>query len=230
MWIKLIFLEIGPKWNTCLLWALFEVGKGQKIWAPEAIICTHLKVNLIGRWTEFCGPRLKIFWENDKRTLQNPNFELCLITTSDNADYMCNLSVGKAKYEVFKILVHKIWRTSMHESVLFLLLVHSIVVIVILWSFWYAFSCYKFAFGFDVSDKSLQWRHNECDAVSNHHRLDCLLNHLFKRRWKKTSQLHIAGLYKGNPLVTGGFPSQMPSKEENASLPFDDVFISYIWK
>ena len=26
---------------------------------------------------------------------------------------------------------------------------------------------------------SLQWRHNERDGVSNHRRLDCLLNHLF---------------------------------------------------
>ena len=35
----------------------------------------------------------------------------------------------------------------------------------------------------------LQWRHNERDAVSNHRRLDCLLNRLFSRRSKKTSKL-----------------------------------------
>ena len=28
----------------------------------------------------------------------------------------------------------------------------------------------------------LQWRHNECDGMSNHRRLDCLLNRLFRRR------------------------------------------------
>ena len=31
-------------------------------------------------------------------------------------------------------------------------------------------------------DFSLQWRHNERDVVSNHRRLDCLLNRLFRHR------------------------------------------------
>ena len=35
--------------------------------------------------------------------------------------------------------------------------------------------------------KTLQWCHNKCDAVSNYRRLDCLLNRLFRRRSKKTS-------------------------------------------
>ena len=30
--------------------------------------------------------------------------------------------------------------------------------------------------------KSLQWRHNDCDDISNHRRPDCLLNRLFRRR------------------------------------------------
>ena len=34
---------------------------------------------------------------------------------------------------------------------------------------------------------SLVWRHNERDGVSNPQRLDCLLNHLFRRRSKKNS-------------------------------------------
>ena len=34
---------------------------------------------------------------------------------------------------------------------------------------------------------SLQWRHNECDGVSNHQPHDCLLNRLFRRRSKKIS-------------------------------------------
>ena len=34
---------------------------------------------------------------------------------------------------------------------------------------------------------SLQWRHNERDGVLNHQRFHCLLNHLFGRRSKKTS-------------------------------------------
>ena len=33
-------------------------------------------------------------------------------------------------------------------------------------------------------------RHNECGGVSNHQRLDCLLNRLFRRRSKKTWKIH----------------------------------------
>ena len=65
-----------------------------------------------------------------------------------------------------------------------------------------------------VDTLPLQWHHNECDGISNHQHLNCLLNRLIRRRSKKTSKLHATGLYEGNPLVTGGFPSQM----ENISI------------
>ena len=52
--------------------------------------------------------------------------------------------------------------------------------------------------------KSLQWRHNECQGVSNHQRLECLLNRLFRRRSKKTSRLHATGLCEGNPGESTG--------------------------
>ena len=41
-------------------------------------------------------------------------------------------------------------------------------------------------------DKTLQWRHDGHDNVSNHQPHDCLLNRLFRRRWKKTSRLRVA--------------------------------------
>ena len=44
----------------------------------------------------------------------------------------------------------------------------------------------------------LQWRHNGRDRVSNHQPHDCLLNHLFRRRSKKTSKLHVTGLCAGS--------------------------------
>ena len=72
---------------------------------------------------------------------------------------------------------------------------------------------------------SLQSRHNECDGVSNHRRLDCLLNRLFRRRSKKTSKLSVTGLCEGNPPVTDGFPSQRASNA--AMFPFDDVIMNY---
>ena len=65
---------------------------------------------------------------------------------------------------------------------------------------------------------TLQWRLNECDGVSNHRPLDCVLNRLFRRRSKKTSKLRVTGLCEGNPLVTGGFPSQRASNAKNVSI------------
>ena len=67
----------------------------------------------------------------------------------------------------------------------------------------------------------LQWRHNERDSVSDHRRLDCLLNHLFRRRSRKTSKFRVTGLCAENPLVTGEFPTQRSSNAEN----FDDVIM-----
>ena len=66
--------------------------------------------------------------------------------------------------------------------------------------------------------QTLQWHHNECYGVSNHRRLDYLLNCLFRRRSKKTSKLRVTGLCEGNALVTCGFPSQKASHAENVSM------------
>ena len=64
----------------------------------------------------------------------------------------------------------------------------------------------------------LQWRHNGWDGVSNHHRLDCLLNRLFGRRLKETSKLCVTGICDGNQPVSGGFPSQRASYAEKVSI------------
>ena len=70
----------------------------------------------------------------------------------------------------------------------------------------------------EVSLKSLQWRHNERDGVSNLQRLHCLLSHLFGYRSKKTSKLRFTGLCAGNSPVTGEFPAQKASNAENVSI------------
>ena len=58
---------------------------------------------------------------------------------------------------------------------------------------------------------ALQRRHNELDGVSNHQRLDCLLNRLFRNRSKKTSKLCVTSLFEENPPV---IPSQRTSKPD----------------
>ena len=64
----------------------------------------------------------------------------------------------------------------------------------------------------------LQWRHNERDGVSNHQPQGCLLNRLFRHRWKKTPKLRVTGLCEGNSPVTGEFPTQRASNAENVSI------------
>ena len=53
---------------------------------------------------------------------------------------------------------------------------------------------------------TLQWHHNNCDGISNQRHLNCLLNHLFRCRSKKTSKLCVTGLCEEKSLVTGEFP------------------------
>ena len=85
---------------------------------------------------------------------------------------------------------------------------------------WYQYSesckdpmCYgKYEIG------SLQWRHNERNAVSNHQPHNCLPNRLFRHRLKKPSKLRVIGLCEGNSPVTGEFPAQRTSNAENVSI------------
>ena len=46
--------------------------------------------------------------------------------------------------------------------------------------------------------KTLRWRHNGHDSVSNHQPHECLLNRLFRRRSRKTSKLRVTGLCVGS--------------------------------
>ena len=81
--------------------------------------------------------------------------------------------------------------------------------------------------GFLFRDIIVQWCHNERDGVSNHRRLDCLLNYLFRCRWEKISKLRVTGLCEGNPPVNVGFPSQRASKA--VMFPFDNVIMNSFW-
>ena len=68
--------------------------------------------------------------------------------------------------------------------------------------------------------RSLQWRHNEHDSVSNHQPRDCLLNRLFGRRSKKTSKLRVTGLCAGNSPDS---PHKGPVTRK--MFPFDNVIM-----
>ena len=64
----------------------------------------------------------------------------------------------------------------------------------------------------------LLWCHNKHDGISNHQPHKCLLNRLFRRRSKKTSNHRITGLCVRNSPVTCEFPAQMASNAENVSI------------
>ena len=75
-----------------------------------------------------------------------------------------------------------------------------------------------------VNTQPLQWRQNERDDASNHQRIDCLHNRLFRRRSKKTSKLRVTGL----PLW--GEPVNSPHKGPvtRKMFPFNDVIMNEV--
>ena len=81
-----------------------------------------------------------------------------------------------------------------------------------------------------LTSVSLQWRQNGRESVSSHQPQYCLLNRLFRRRFKKTSKLRVTGLCAGNSPGTGEFPAQMASNAENVSIWWchHDVFACHI--
>ena len=59
---------------------------------------------------------------------------------------------------------------------------------------------------------------NPRPSHSNHQSHDCLLNRLFKHRWKKISTLRVTGFCEGNSPVTSEFPAQTASNAEIVSI------------
>ena len=78
----------------------------------------------------------------------------------------------------------------------------------------------------DGFNQTLQWRLNERDGVSNHRRLDGLLDRLFTCRSKKTSQLRVTGLCDGNHRGPVNSPHKGPVTRK--LLPFDDVIMNNV--
>ena len=66
---------------------------------------------------------------------------------------------------------------------------------------------------------SLHRRHNGHDGVSNHQRLDCLLNCLFRHRSKKTSKLR----------VTGPLYGELTAYRWNGPLAHYDVTVMWLF-
>ena len=86
---------------------------------------------------------------------------------------------------------------------------------------WRCIGLYGWLFIFKWSH-TLHWRYNERHSVSNHGPLDCLLNRMSRRRWKKIPKLRVTGLCDGIPPVTGD-PHKGPVTRK--MFPLDDVIV-----
>ena len=121
-------------------------------------------------------------------------------------------------YLIFRCFICAIW-------VFALLVLTSIKLLVLQSNHWnilvsYAKnSLYVYIYAFiRVRPWALQWRHNGCNGVSNHQPHDCLLNRLFRHRWRKISQLRVTGLCGQNSPVIGEFPAKRVGNAKNVSI------------
>ena len=73
------------------------------------------------------------------------------------------------------------------------------------------------------SGRTLQWRHNGLDSVSNHQPRKCLLSRLIRRRSKKISKLCVTGPCAGIHRRPVNFPHKGPVTRK--MFPFDDVIM-----
>ena len=71
---------------------------------------------------------------------------------------------------------------------------------------------------------TFHWRHNNHDGVSNLQPHGCLLNRLFGRRSKKTSELRVTGLCAGKSPGSVNSPHKWPVTRK--MFPFDDVIMN----
>ena len=86
----------------------------------------------------------------------------------------------------------------------------NMIILTSVWQVWYVY-------------RSLHWRHNDQDGVSNQQPHGCLLNRLFRCKSKKTSNLRVTGLCAGNSPGPVNSPHKGPvTRKMN---PFDDVIM-----
>ena len=84
---------------------------------------------------------------------------------------------------------------------------------------WSWFSCAG------VSWLSLQWRHNECDGVSNHMPHDCLLNHLINADQRTHQSSWSLAFVRGIHWWSVNSPHKGPVTQK--MFPFDYIIMYY---
>ena len=152
-----------------------------------------------------------IVWKYNKIWFQNHTCVVCPIIFSISflSEYACSM-VGHRWAENRK-------KCCRHQSHYEIMHAHRVNVRPIEYAKRKSFLCFLVLITTN-HNKPLQWRHNGCDGVLNHHPHDCLHNRLFRHRPRKTSNLRVTGLCVGNSPVTGEFPAQKAGNAENVSI------------
>ena len=112
------------------------------------------------------------------------------------------------------VMANHIWSPDTNYNIInyIITLLHKYSFVIgpwpVVWSWWEEH--------FGEWQMTLQWCHDERDGVSNHRRLDCLLNRFFfRRKSMKISEFCVTSLCEGNSPVTGEFPAKRASNAEN---------------
>ena len=88
---------------------------------------------------------------------------------------------------------------------------------------WWCQAIFEYSTKHSVTRESLLWRHNRCNGVSNHQPYDCLLNRLFRRRSKKTSNSASLAFVRGIHRWPVNSPHIRPVTRK--MFPFDEIIV-----
>ena len=155
-----------------------------------------------------------IHWKESNSPSSNYVFNNCYFLS--HRDFLADLTNVKCRFNfICNYNIEKIYEVFLYQHIS-CFLNHGFP-----WPFffiWWRHDVYRA--DFRIAAFLLLWHYNGRDGVSNHQPQDCLLNHSFRRRSKKTSQLRITGLCAGNLRWSMNSPHKW--SETRKMFPFDN--------
>ena len=199
------------------LWGVFcEIFK--EIW-PRYIESAlhHLQVSVILVWTQINGGKLF----QDSSNVHHLSNKVSKHTATEFYKDASRIFITTLRpeqngrhfaYNIFKCIF---W----NENFCILIEFHRFIIVVVqlkisvCWFKWWLCACSASHYHYsDVIMSPIAFQITSLTIVY------CLLNRLFRSRWKITSKLRVTGFCAGNSPVTGEFPAQRVSNAENISI------------
>ena len=160
--------------------------------------------------TERSNPGIELTeWRKNMMTSSNGKFYASLALCEGNPQIICGFSSQRSKTRSFNFFL---WSAPEQR---FLQTIETPLM-----------RRYRTHYDATVISHSFRWFHNDHGGVSNHQPRGCLLNCLFRCRWKKTSKLRVTGLCAGNSPGPVNSPHKWPVTRK--MFPFDDVIM--LWQ